>query len=118
MLKKHKKDDEVIALIRQILLEFHTEQCVLLRTIQKQGERIMSQLDDLNKAISDEDVEIQDILASVTKVGTDIDALLAKIAAGGTMPDITTQLQAIQSHVASLTTASQQLKDEDAKANG
>jgi DNA-binding FrmR family transcriptional regulator len=79
--------------------------------------KIMSQIDDLNKAIADEDVEIQDVLTSVTKINADVDALLAKIAAGATIPDITTQLQAIQAHTAALTTASQQLKDEDAKAN-
>lgn len=77
----------------------------------------MSQLDDLNAAITAEDVEVQDILASVTKINADVEALLAKIAAGGTLPDITAQLQAIAAHTAALTTASQQLKDEDAKAN-
>ena len=77
---------------------------------------LMGQLEDLNTAIQQEDVEVQDILASVTKVGADIDALWAKIAAGGNPTDLTAQLQAIQSHVASLTTAAQQLKDEDTKA--
>lgn len=78
---------------------------------------LMSQLDDLNTAIQAEDVEITTLLASVTKIDADVDALLAKIAAGATLPDITTQLTAIQAHTAALTTAAQQLADEDAKAN-
>jgi capsule polysaccharide export protein KpsE/RkpR len=78
---------------------------------------IMTQLEELNAAIAAEDVEVQDLLTSVSKIGTDIDALLAKIAAGGTTTDLAAQLQAIQSHVASLTTAAQQLKDSDTKAN-
>lgn len=78
---------------------------------------IMSQLDDLNAVIQAEDVQIQAIGAVVTKIDADVVALLAKIAAGGTMPDITTQLQAIQSHTAALATAVQQLSDDDTKAN-
>lgn len=77
----------------------------------------MTQLNDLNTAIQAEDVEVNDILASVTKIGTDITTLLAKIAAGGVPTDLAAQLQAIQSHVASLTTAAQQLKAADAQAN-
>lgn len=72
-----------------------------------------TQLDDLNSAIQAEDVEIQDLLASVTKIDADIIALLAK---PGLPPDLTTQLQAIQAHTAALTTAAQQLKDDDTKA--
>lgn len=77
----------------------------------------MSQLDDLNAAIAAEDVEIQDLLASITKVASDIDTLIAKINAGGGTVDLTTQLQALSSHLSSLTTGAQQLKDADAKAN-
>lgn len=77
----------------------------------------MSQLDDLNAAIAAEDVEIQDILSSIAKVAADIAALIAKVAAGNVPTDLTTQLQAMQSHLASLTTGAQQLKDADAAAN-
>ena len=52
----------------------------------------MAQIDDLNAAIAAEDVEVQTLLASVTKIGSDIDALLAKIAAGGVPTDLTAQL--------------------------
>lgn len=76
-----------------------------------------TQLDDLNAAIAAEDVEIQDLIASVAKIDADIIALLAKIAEGGTLSDITSQLQALQAHTASLHTATQQLKDDDTKAN-
>lgn len=90
----------------------------MLHEIINKENTIMSQIDDLNKAISDEDVQIQDVLASVTKVDADIDALLAKIAAGGaTFPDITTQLTAIAAHTAALSTAAAQMTAEDAKAN-
>jgi predicted nucleic acid-binding Zn-ribbon protein len=107
-------EDDVITFFRQ---RFETiEQ--LLNVITHKETQIMSQLDDLNKAISDEDVEVQDILASVTKIDADVDALLAKIASGGTsLPDITTQLTAIAAHTSALTTASQQLKAQDTKAN-
>jgi len=88
-----------------------------LDAIKTQGVQIMSQLDDLNTAIKNEDVEVQDIIASVTKVDADIDALIAKIAAGGVPTDLTAQLQAIASHTSSLTTAATQLKAADTKAN-
>ncbi len=79
----------------------------------------MSQLDDLNAAIAAEDVEVQDIVSSVTKVDSDIDALLAKIASGTppTLPDITAQLQQIAAHTTALTQAATQLKADDTKAN-
>lgn len=89
----------------------------VLLEIKRQGEKTMSQLDDLNAAIQAEDGQITAMQASLTKVATDIDALLAKVAAGGTAADLTAQIQAIQAHVASLTTANQQLVDADTKAN-
>ena len=89
----------------------------LLLDIKKQGETQMAQIDDLNAAIQSEDVEINDILPVVTKIQADITTLLAKVAAGGTPTDLTTQIQAIQSHVSSLTTALQQLNDADTSAN-
>lgn len=77
----------------------------------------MTQLDDLNASIQAEDVQIQSLVGVVTKIDADIVALLAKIAAGGTMPDITAQLQAIQSHTSSLVTAVASLSADDTKAN-
>lgn len=88
-----------------------------LDEIIRKENHMATQLDDLNAAIAAEDVQIQDLITSVAKIDADIVALLAKIAAGGTMPDISAQLQAIQSHTAALATASQQLKDDDTKAN-
>lgn len=94
-----------------------TIECKLVE-LKAQGEHIMSQVEDLNAAIAAEDVEVQDILSSVIKVDADIDALIAKIGTGTpTLPDISAALTAIASHTASLTTAAQQMKDEDAKAN-
>lgn len=84
--------------------------------IKLQGDTIMAQIDDLNAAIQAEDVQIAAIQASLVKVGADIGALLAKITTGATPTDLTAQLQAIQSHVAALTTANQQLVDDDKKA--
>lgn len=81
--------------------------------ILKKEKHIMSQLDDLNAAIQAEDVEISDLLSVITKVAADIDKLIAS----STSPDLTAQLQAIQSHLASLNTGAQQLKDADSKAN-
>lgn len=78
----------------------------------------MAAIDDLNKAIQDEDVEISDLTAVVTKVDADIAALIAKIAAGGVTPEqIATALQAIQSHTASVKTAVDSLTVDDASAN-
>jgi chromosome segregation ATPase len=85
--------------------------------LKKQGETQMAQIDDLNKAINDEDVELTTVMASIKKIASDVDALLAKIAAGGTPADLTAQITAIQSHLASLTTGAQQLVDADTKAN-
>ena len=89
----------------------------LLHEIKNKEIQIMAQIDDLNAAIKAEDVELTTIQDSIVKIGTDIDALLAKIAAGGTTTDLTAQLQAIQAHVAALTTANQQLVDDDTKAS-
>lgn len=77
----------------------------------------MSQLDDLNAAIAAEDVELADLMASIAKVAADITALLAKIEAGNTPTDLTTQLAAVQAHLASLTSGVQQLDDADKAAN-
>lgn len=73
----------------------------------------MAQIDDLNAAITAEDVEVQDLLPVVTKIDTDIAALAALVASGSTPPDLSAQIQAIQSHTASLVTAIQQLSDAD-----
>jgi capsule polysaccharide export protein KpsE/RkpR len=97
-----RKLDEIIELIREL----------------KKGEiKIMAQIDDLNAAIAAEDVEITDIMTSIAAVSADITKLLAAIAAGGTPTDLTQQLTAIQSHLATLTTGAQQLKDADTAAN-
>lgn len=85
--------------------------------IKQTEDTLMSQLDDLNAAIAAEDVEIQDLLSSITKVAADIDTLIAKIGTGTPPVDLTVQLQALSSHLASLTTGAQQLKDADTKAN-
>ena len=88
-----------------------------LDAIAEKENNIMAQIDDLNKAISDEDVELTTVLASITKISADVDKLLAKIVAGGTPADLTAQITAIQSHLASLTTGAQQLVDADTKAS-
>jgi len=77
----------------------------------------MSQLDDLNTAIKNEDVEVTDILASITAVAADITKLKAAVAAGATPVDLTTQITAVQAHLASLVTGTQQLTDADKAAN-
>ena len=77
----------------------------------------MAQIDDLNTAIKNEDVEVTTIQASIVKIAADVDALLAKVAAGATGPDLTAAIQAVQAHMASLTTGNQQLVDADTKAN-
>lgn len=77
----------------------------------------MSQLDDLNTAIKNEDVEVSTILTSITAVASDITKLKAAVLAGGTPADLSAQITAIQSHLASLTTGAQQLKDADTAAN-
>ena len=77
----------------------------------------MAAIDDLNAAIKAEDGQVTAMQAVLVKIGADIDALLAKVSAGGTGPDLTAAIQAIQSHVASLTTANAQLAAEDAKSN-
>lgn len=75
-----------------------------------------TQLEDLNKAIQDEDVTITGLLAVITKAATDLAALKTKVDAGGTPVDLSAQLAALQSHLASLTTGTQQLKDADTSA--
>lgn len=77
----------------------------------------MSQLDDLNQEIQDEEVELSTLTASVGKIDTDIQALLDKIAAGGVPVDLTVQLQKIKDHTAAIKSASDQLAADDAKAN-
>lgn len=80
--------------------------------------KIMSQLDDLNAAIQAEDVQIQTLVASAVKIDADVDALLAKIAAGASLPDITNALTAIQSHTAALASVNTEMVSADTKANG
>lgn len=89
----------------------------LLEHIKKQGDKIMSQQDDLDAAIKAEDVTIQAIAASATKIASDVDALLAKIAGGTAPADLTTEIQAVQAHTASLQAAADQLTAADQKAN-
>lgn len=89
----------------------------LLLEIKTQGEKTMAQIDDLNDAIKAEDVEVSDLAASITKIDADVDALLAAVQAGATPTDLTTQIQAIQSHTSALATAVAQLTAEDVKAN-
>lgn len=80
--------------------------------------KIMAAIDDLNKAIQDEDVEIGDLTGVVTKVDADVTALIAKVQAGGATPDqILAALTAIQSHTASVKTAVDTLTATDTKAN-
>lgn len=79
---------------------------------------IMSQLDDLNAAMAAEDVEVETLIASAAKIDADVTALLAKVKAGGaTMPDITTQLSAIQKHTASLAKVDAEMVSDDTAAN-
>lgn len=90
----------------------------MLIDINHKENKTMAAIDDLNKAISDEDVEIGDLTAVVTKVDADITALIAKIGQGGVTPEqIATALQAIQSHTASVKTAVDTLTTDDTKAN-
>lgn len=77
----------------------------------------MAQIDDLNAAIAAEDVDVQLIAASAVKIGTDVTTLLAKITAGASPTDLTAQIAAINAHVASLKTASDQLTAADTAAN-
>lgn len=79
--------------------------------------KIMAQIDDLNAAISAEDVQFTTLNASIVKIDTDVDALLAAVKAGASPTDLTTQIQAIQSHTSALATASAILQAEDQKAN-
>ena len=85
-----------------------------LAEINKKEKHIMSQLDDLNAAIQAEDVTLQQIVPVVAKIDADITALLAR---PGLPPDLSAQIQAIQSHTSTLSTALQQLTADDAKAN-
>jgi prefoldin subunit 5 len=99
--------------------EFFRKKLEEIRNAQTKMEaKIMAAIDDLNKAIQDEDVEISDLTAVVTKVDADITALLAKIQAGGISPEqIAAALQAIQSHTVSVKTAVDALTADDTKAN-
>lgn len=77
----------------------------------------MAQIDDLNTAIKAEDVQVTTLAASITKIDADVDALLAAAQGGTSGPDLTVQIQAIQSHTSALATAVAQLAAEDTKAN-
>lgn len=76
----------------------------------------MAQIDDLNAAIAAEDGQIAAMQPMLVKIGDDITTLLALVSAGSTPADLTTQIQAIQAHVAALTTANAQLVADDAAA--
>lgn len=71
----------------------------------------------LDAAIQAEDVTVQLIAANVSKIAADVTALLAKIAAGGNPVDLSTEIQAVQSHAASLQTAADALTASDTAAN-
>lgn len=73
----------------------------------------MAQIDDLNDAITAEDVELTDIAASITQIDADVDKLLTTQAG----PDLTAQIQKIKDHTAALVTGISQLTAEDAKVN-
>ena len=88
-----------------------------LEKIVRRENIIMAQIDDLNAAIAAEDVEITDIMASIAAVAADITRLIALVAAGNIPTDLTAQLTAVQSHLATLTTGAAQLKAADAEAN-
>lgn len=77
----------------------------------------MTQKEDLDAAIAAEDVTIQAIAASVTKIAADITALLAKIGTGTPPADLAAEIQAVQSHTDALKTAAASLADADTKAN-
>lgn len=77
----------------------------------------MSQLDDLNAAIKAEDVDVQQLGTVAQKIDADIAALKAAIASGSSPQDLTMQIQAIQSHTASLVTALTQFNASDTSAN-
>lgn len=77
----------------------------------------MAQLDDLNTAIAAEDVDVQLIAASATKIDADIVALKAAIAAGAPPTVLTAQITAIQAHTAALATAAGILQAADVNAN-
>ena len=89
----------------------------MLIGIQYKEIKIMSQLDDLNKAISDEDVELTTVQASIVSVAADVAKLKAAVAAGASPTDLTAQIAAVQAHLTSLTTGNQQLVDADKAAN-
>ena len=89
----------------------------LLIELKQQGDKIMAQIDDLNAAIKAEDVDVSTLAASITKIDSDVDALLAAVQSGISGPDLTAQIQAIQSHTSALSTAIAQLAAEDSKAN-
>lgn len=72
----------------------------------------MSQLDDLNQAIADEDVELTTIAASITQIDADVEKLLANAPA-----DLAAQIQKIKDHTAALLDGVSQLTAEDAKVN-
>jgi hypothetical protein len=77
----------------------------LLNTIINKENKIMSQLDDLNSAIQEEDVDVQGIAAVAIALQTDLAALLKASQGGGSATDLSTQIAAVQSHAASLATA-------------
>lgn len=77
----------------------------------------MAQIDDLNAAIAEEDVDVQLIAASAIKIDADIVALKAAIAAGASPTVLTNQISAIQAHTAAMATAAGILQAADTKAN-
>lgn len=89
----------------------------LLEHIKKQGDKIMTQQEDLQAAIKAEDVTVQAIAASATKIGADVDALLVKIGSGTPPADLANEIQAVQAHTAALQTAADLLAAADVKAN-
>lgn len=64
----------------------------------------MAQIDDLNAAIADLTTQVTSQTALITKVDTDLAALAAQIAAGGTGPDLTAAIAAIRANIATVQT--------------
>lgn len=89
----------------------------ILGKLNEMEKNIMAQIDDLNAAIKAEDVELTTTQASIVAIAADIAKLKAAAAGGATPQDLTTQITAIQAHLAALTTANQQLVDADKAAN-
>ncbi len=90
---------------------------IIAKEIKIMAHKIMAQIDDLNTAIAAEDVDVQTIAASATKIAADITALKALVAAGASPTVLTTQIDSILAHSTSLATAAGILQAADKDAN-